>query len=283
MENVIKYEVNAEKAQAISDKFTSGEVTAQNAFGDLIRLNYEAFTSVPADQRRGMRTRLSEQLALYGLGKGAKNLSSSYISPSLTLAVSLVAGEMSGALSYILAQEEDGTFRHLEDTGADLAGSVTSGPLYTPGRLNAAWGSLSNKGSTSPWQVDMEGLFILDDEGNEVRWHEMDIKALVRVNGGKERTKEESEYLIGVLGDPKDFDKRPGQLGRLIKTLCEANEKFASDLITGLTDALGEVLADQRDAVEVNIQKARVAEAKRALAKTEKRKAADVEARLASK
>jgi len=250
MKDFSNFKLNKERIDEVKDLFARGENEAQSAFKVLVSYIYdelEAHRDGSKVAPRGLMAAMKQQMVIEGFGEKG-TLSKSYLQPSFALASAL----HKGASTVIEAIWDD-----FLATGEDLEGSVTRGPLFTPSRLNAAWGNLNAKGDNCHFRADMEGIIAETSEGDRP-WHTLNIADLKALNKSKDTGPKVVSTLMRVLGNPDNLEKKPGSLAKVVKTLRDDNEKLKSEVIGGFADRLDGIITDLRGDLAVSLAEAEV-------------------------
>jgi hypothetical protein len=242
MKDIANFKVDGERISVIKQRFNEGASAAQAAFAMLIAYIVEVLDAHrPSEGEKapnGLITKLRQEFEVCGL-KEKGNLSSSYTTVSLTLASAIHRNALTTPLEHVWA--------NFEDVGEGLDGSKVDGPLYNPGRLNAAWGALARTDeSKSPFEVTGEGIL-----GNGTPWHQLRIKDLKDLNSRGTTTPKVVDSIKRVLGDPEDFEKKPGSLMKLASVLRTENESMQSEAIGDLCSTIEGFIEEQRDDIGV--------------------------------
>jgi len=261
MLDIKNFKVNAARVNAIREAFGDSEATAQSAFEDLVNYCIEVFDSArPAPGKapqRGIQTVLRKELEVNGFKEG--QLSSSYLTPALNLASRLCDTEVAPVVAFV--------WEHFQDLGQELEGSVVVGPLYTPSRLNAMGGMLTSKDKSNPVQPTLEGLEI----GGKA-FHTLTIQAIKDAVKGEQGSPEVVNILRSVLGNPKDFDRNPGQLMKVIRDIDKQNLVCKSEELNALARSFERLILESRRNIEVIVMADEKAKAEQSLEDALKRR-----------
>lgn len=240
MLDIKQFKANGARISQIREAFGESEATAQSAFEDLVNYCVEVFDSArPAPGKapqRGIQTVLRKELEVNGFKEG--HLSSSYLTPALNLASRLCDAEVAPVVAFV--------WEHFQDLGNELEGSVVVGPLYTPSRLNAMGGMLTSKDKSNPVQPTLDGL-----EVGGKPFHTLTVQAIKDAVKGEPGTPEVANILRSVLGNPKDFDRNPGQLMKVIRDIDKANVVCKSEELNSLARSFERLILESRRNIEV--------------------------------
>lgn len=271
MKDFSNFKLNKERIDEVKDLFARGESEAQVAFKQLVSYIYDELEAHRDGQKtapRGLMAAMKQQMVIEGFGEKG-TLSKSYLQPSFALASAL----HKGPTTVIEAIWDD-----FLASGENLEGSVTRGPLFTPGRLNAAWGNLNAKGDRCHFRADMEGIIGETSEGDRP-WHTLTIPELKALNKSKESGPKVVDSLMRVLGNPDNFEKKPGALAKVVNSLRDDNQKLKSEVIGSFADRLEGIIADLRSDLSVSLAEAEVERAEQMKREAEKRRLERAEAR----
>jgi len=201
---------------------------------------------------RGMKQKYRIALELKLLER--VNLSKSYLTPASTLAAMVCEGSMSAAFEHI--------WDNFLETGDDLPGSVVSGPLYAPSRLNALWGKLAQKKGETPVEVTADGLMV-EFDGKQRPWHTLTIAELGAANKGASSAPKVADIIKDLFGDPENLDKKKGKLLKLVEDIEEKNQTLESEALDGVCHTIRAFIEEQRDEVAITLAEAEVESAAR--------------------
>jgi hypothetical protein len=254
MLDIKSFKANAARLGTIREAFGSSEANAQSAFEDLVNYCVEVFDSArPAPGKapqRGIQSALRKELELNGFKEG--HLSSTYINPSLNLASRLCDTEVAPVVSFV--------WDHFLDCGDELEGSVVVGPLYTPTRLNALGGMLTSKDKSNVVQPTLDGL-----EVSGKPFHTLTVAAIKEAVKGEVGDPEVVNVLRSALGNPKDFERNPGTLMKVVRDIDKANLVCKSDELNALARSFERQILEARQNIEVIIMADEKAKAEKSL------------------
>jgi len=242
MLDIKTFKANAARLSAIRSAFGSSEENAQIAFEDLVNYCVEVFDSArPAPGKapqRGIQNALRQELEVNGFKEG--QLSSSYSTPALNLASRLCDNEVAPIVSFV--------WDHFLDTGDQLEGSVVVGPLYTPSRLNALGGMLTSKDKSNPVQPTLNGIEVAGKP-----FHTLTVQAIKDAVKGEPGSPEVVNVLRAALGNPKDFERNPGSLMKVVRDIDKANLVCKSEELNALARSFERSVLEARQNIEVII------------------------------
>jgi hypothetical protein len=276
MKDFTNFKANAERVADIRLSFDAGASEAQVAFKKLVTYVFDELEDHRDGDKgapRGLMTKLKDELVIAGFGEKG-TLAKSYLNPAFTMASVIHYDKASICVLEV--------WENFLDVGAELEGSVTNGPLFTPGRLNACWGKLNSSGEETPFEVTMDGIVAK----GERPWHTLTIADLSALNKRGTTDPKVEASLKRVFGDPEKLDKRPGELAKVVKGLRKDNESIKSEILEDVCQKLEGTIDDYRDDLTVTLAEAesegaqaRVIEAqKRRLNRAENRADAPIEA-----
>lgn len=266
------FKADADRVGEIREAFDGGEIKAQVAFALLVAYVIDEMNAHRDGEKgapRGLLTKLKDELVIAGFGEKG-TLAKSYLNPAFTMASSIHYNRASVCIRHV--------HENFEDTGENLEGSVTRGPLYTPGRLNAAWGRLNSDGDESPFEVDMDGIVA----NGERPWHTLTIQDLKDLNQRGSTDPKVGASLKRVFGDPEKLEKRPGEIAKVVKGLRKDNESIRSDILAAVCDTIDGFIEDQRVDLQVTLAQADAEGAQQRVIEAEKRRIARAEDRADS-
>jgi hypothetical protein len=227
----------------IARKFSTGDMTRQEAFDDLVTSNIsdlEKYVDVKDNGAlRVVRKACSRQRKLLEASALKKaNIASTYIQPSVELAKASIEGDNSEAYAYVI--------ENLTENMDPEAGDISSGALFSPSRLSACGKELKKK-EDSKFTIEDGVLHLCDRRFGSYTIEE--IKLAIRTGG---TSKGALEMLLDFVGmdeeETPNGKEKKGTLGSFITKLreefggTEGNE-FALDA----AEALELTLFDLRD------------------------------------
>ena len=248
MDDLNQISLDDDRLDPIVDLFDAAGNTAQEGFQRLVEYGAEilaSFRDSKGKVPRGLKTQLTTQFEVKLLDKA--NLSKSYLSPASAFAMMIANEEMSPAFEFI--------WENFLDVGLGLTNSVTSGPLYTPGRLNAIWGRLAAK-QNSICVVEADGLLI-----KKHPWHTLTVKQLQALNAGATKDPRVEDLIKAIFGNPENLEKQPGKVLKLVADLRKANETLESATLEGIATIIDEFVEEQRGNINVMLAEEEVASA----------------------